>query len=234
MAWHAHPDRGGEELAFIRLCAAYKQVLKEVERTRISGARVPPRVPRKNRHSHPRGTAERIGRPPTMHPAGNERAAKPPEASWEPDLILLDEEPRNTRPPIPPDPNWDPDVVLLDDSHGDGRARAQPDPAAAAEPYRSWLRRVASRSRRRESVWQSGWVRTIGLTVFLALIAANLWLCWVAFTYDPEKEARRAERLLMESQLEANDRARDADGAARTSAERSRGRSAVPRPNPGL
>jgi DnaJ-like protein len=211
MAWRAHPDRGGEELSFIRLCTAYKQILKEVERSPSSGTRKPSRVPRNRRPPKPSGPDQPSGRPPSPRPAGNERHPKPPDATWEPDLVLLDEQPRISRPPIPPDPNWDPDVILLDGAHGDGRAVVPPEKLVATEPFDSWLRRVSARSARPEPLSESGWFQAAVLIFFLALIAYGLLGCWAAWTYDPEKEAIRAEKLLPAEERRASEERRGRD-----------------------
>jgi curved DNA-binding protein CbpA len=92
----AHPDRGGDVESFIQLCAAYKQVLEEVER----GLR--PKARKRGRGARRR----RAARPPD--PAWEPElivAAKPPDPNWEPDLVLHEAAPRAGHPPGPPDPN---------------------------------------------------------------------------------------------------------------------------------
>ena len=37
---------------------------------------------------------------------------------------------------------------------------------------------------------QSPWVRAIGIIIFAALIAGNIWLCWIAWNDDPGPAAR--------------------------------------------
>ena len=207
MAWRAHPDRGGEELLFIRLCAAYKQILKDVERSPSSSAHKPARAPRNSRPPGPKENNQESGRPPSQNPASDERPPEPPDPTWEPDLILLDEEPRNPRPPSPPDPNWDPDMVLLDDEPGDGHAVLPPEEGADTDPYRAWLRWVSARSAKPKSVWRSAGFRAIGLIVFLAIVAANLWWCWAAWNDELEKDVRRAESIISEAQQQAAGRA---------------------------
>lgn len=132
------------------------------------------------------GPVEASGRPPSAPPASSEHPPNPPDASWEPELVLLDEEPRNTRPPKPSDPNWNPDVVLLDTGLGDGHARVPPKDRANSDPFGSWLRKASTRSDRPEYVWESGWGRTIGLIFLLALIVANILWLWNAWTYEPD------------------------------------------------
>ena len=42
-AWLAHPDRGGENESFIRLCNAYEEILKECNRSPRPGVRTTPK-----------------------------------------------------------------------------------------------------------------------------------------------------------------------------------------------
>ncbi len=109
-AWHAHPDRGGEDAAFIRLCTAYKQILEELDR------RPNPRLPNQARSSRPA------------------RPAVTPGESPIPDTIFVDEIPPSRWPPKPFDPNWKPDLILLDEVSPVGRLPKPPDPRAPGEP----------------------------------------------------------------------------------------------------
>ena len=166
----SHPDRGGKQEAFIQLCAAYKQILEELDRRPKSGARARARTPRHGR--------------PWI----------PVDRDWEPELILLDEPPGSDRPPNPPDPNWQPDLILLDS------------PDVAEGTYFSWLRRVSEQVSRRESIWQSRTARTIGVALLFSILGGNLWLCWVAWSYDPVEAAREAEFAARNSQRTAAQR----------------------------
>src|SRR5262249_4761138 len=107
---------------------------------------------------------------------------RPPDPRWKPDLVVL---------PKPPDPNWIPDLVVHDELGRDGRPTRPPDPRAARQTYVAWLRRISAESLRRDPRWRWRWFRVIGMMIFLSVVVANLWLCWSAWTYDPEKEARR-------------------------------------------
>jgi hypothetical protein len=94
-AWSAHPDRGGEEPSFIRLCTAYKQILEELDRNPGLGWRKPARGPREGRASKmpvPRWDPELIV------------LAKPPIPDWNPELIIPDQPPPKAPPPAPSDP----------------------------------------------------------------------------------------------------------------------------------
>lgn len=201
--WHAHPDRGGEELAFIQLCAAYKLILKDVGRRPSPGTSKPARPDRQRRPPNQRGSTEEGRREPSPQPARGDRFPRPPDARWKPDLVLLDDSPRDRRPPKPPDPNWTPDLVLLHEAPVPGDSEPPPDLRGPEEPYRSWLRRVSVRSNRGIPFWRSAWFRAIGVILFLGLVAANLWFCWVAWNYDPEEEARRTDRILKDSNQSA-------------------------------
>jgi hypothetical protein len=168
MVWCAHPDRGGKAESFIRLCAAYKQILEELERDSRSVARNPARAPRDGRPS------------------------VPPDRWCDPEVIILDEAPDWTRPPRPPDPNWEPDLILHDHPPAVRRPARPPDPRLARRNYISWVRRVSDQVARRQSFWQSTAVRALGMLILLSILGGNLWLCWVAWTYDPEEAAREA------------------------------------------
>jgi hypothetical protein len=166
-AWQAHPDRGGQEIAFIRLCTAYKQVLEEL-------------------NSSPRPAI-----PNSARPAREDRGRKPPIPNWEPDLIVHAQ---------PPDPSWEPDLVVLDEPAGDDCLPEPPDPQIARERYRAWLGRFSAQAAGEPSVWRSGWVRALGMILFLSLVFANLWACWIAWTWDPEKAARSAHQAMIRSE----------------------------------
>jgi hypothetical protein len=153
-AWQAHPDRGGEEIAFIRLCTAYKQVLAEL-------------------NSSPRPAIRNPARP-----AREGRGRRPPIPNWEPDLIVGAQ---------PPDPSWEPDLIVLDEPAGDQCSPEPPDPQIDRERYRAWLGRFSAQAAGAQSVWRSGWVRAFGMILFLSLVLANLWVCWIVWSDDPGK-----------------------------------------------
>jgi hypothetical protein len=167
--WQAHPDRGGDAEAFIEICTAYKWILEELERRPGPAAPNPPRASR---------------------PA---RSGASPDSPADREFILLDEPPGWGRPPAPPDPDWEPDLILLDQ---DGPANGRPEPLApkvAKTTYVSWVRQVGAAARRRRSIRRSAWYRAVGIVILLVLLGGNLWLCWVAWSYDPkeaEVEAR--------------------------------------------
>src|SRR5262249_12747522 len=137
-SWQAHPDRGGEERAFIQLCTAYKAILKELDQVPNSVARKPARGWR------------------------NGPSSKRPGPNWEPELVVLDEPVCDARHTKPPDPNWDPELVVLGEPAHKARPAMSPDLRITRESYVSWLRKPSGQYARRESVWRSGWVRVIG------------------------------------------------------------------------
>jgi DnaJ domain len=181
-----HPDRGGEPAAFIQLRQAYDQIIKELGR-----------------------------RPPGLNADKNSGAVRPaprpkqPDPPWEPDLILLDEEPYRTCPPgshdpnwepdlilldeVPrvagrsgsPDPNWEPDLILLDDEPLDGRFPQPRDPRVAWQNYVGWLARVSGRSRHEDRISDEKWLRISGLMVLFSVIILTVWICWAAWSDAP-------------------------------------------------
>jgi hypothetical protein len=94
-AWHAHPDRGGDELSFIRLCTAYKEILENLDSSPLPGTPKPARPARDGRARRP---------PIPDWDPDLVVLARPPDPSWDPDLVVLDESPRNHRRPDLPDP----------------------------------------------------------------------------------------------------------------------------------
>jgi curved DNA-binding protein CbpA len=167
--WQAHPDRGGEAEAFIQICAAYKRILEELERSPSSGA------------------------PARARARGDARPAAPPESIRGRESGRLDEPPGWNRPPSPPDPNWEPDLVLLDHAPS---VRSDPEAIsrkAAAKTYASWLRRVAAEAQARRSIRRSAWFRTLGIVILLSLLGGNLWLCWIVWFNDPKEATREAK-----------------------------------------
>jgi hypothetical protein len=204
----AHPDRGGDEQTFIQFCAAYKELLMEVPPGPI--APKPARSAPSSRNPRRRAPKERPSKDLPRKPDGHERRSKSPGSTWDPDLVLEadvgrdgkpapppdpqwqadlivdDETSSHNRPVQPTDPNWRPAVVFLDET-ADPDSR-QPDHMAEVAPdaFGSLFRRISARSTDKGMVdWQNPWVRTIGLLIFAAMIAGNIWLCWIAWNADP-------------------------------------------------
>jgi hypothetical protein len=211
-AWQAHPDRGGDEQEFIELCSAYKKILKEV--------RSRPGEGRHTGVAQPSKTTDRAN-PTRPEPSGktdrDDVSSEPPHASWEPDLILAADVGRDGQPAPAPDPNWspdlvlpdgpwserrpeqppapdwNPDVVLSDEIVNDGPANEVADLPRSPDSYNSLFRRISARSRQKtDESWEAAFLKALGIVVFLGLIAANVWLCWIAWTYDPDKAERQA------------------------------------------
>jgi DnaJ domain len=182
----AHPDRGGEPAAFIQLRHAYDQIATELGR-------------------HPSGPiAEKIARPASPDPRPQQ--ARP---IWEPDLILLDEEPIRTRPPGSPDPNWEPDLILVDEDPPHGRFPQSPDPnwepelillddepqygsvmergdpRVARRNYMDWLIRMSAEAQDDDPILHQTTLNIIGVVALFCVIVFMIWVCWAAWSYDP-------------------------------------------------
>ena len=179
-AWHAHPDRGGDDLAFIQIHTAYKQILKELDRIGTDTAGRPVRTPVTRPPTSPTDpswdrevivmeASRPIPRPPTV-----------PDPFWDPDLVLLDK-PR--RPPMPFDPRWDPDLVMLDEP---ARAPNTPDTNGAAGPFSSWLLEPSNRSDPAGDWWLSPRLRAVLTTILLILIIVNIVISSIDWL-TPEK-----------------------------------------------
>jgi DnaJ domain len=167
-AMHLHPDRGGDEKAFILLDSAYRLILRELDLgpNNITGS--PARAPGTSFPSYssdPGWDPELIvfvGSPPLARPS------KEPDPSWDPEMILLDEPPRSPR---PFDPNWDPEVVVLEEP---------PDPLktldlnSVREFCSSWLRDFSNLKNPCKFVFVSARPHYIVATTFLILIVVGL------------------------------------------------------------
>src|SRR5262245_6564482 len=94
-AWRAHPDRGGDELTFIRLCAAYKQILDELDG-------LPRPAAWKPAHARHNGFPS-IPPDPDWEPE-LVVLPEPPDPNWEPELVVDDRAPWSPRFPDPIDP----------------------------------------------------------------------------------------------------------------------------------
>jgi len=212
-AWHAHPDRGGDEQSFVVLCAAYKQILKEprkrpIEPQGAQAVRASKELAAEDpSQSTPSRKCDGGGRrsnltdanwePDLILRAGVGRDGQPapaPDPDWSPDFVLLDVAIPNDRPPQPPDPNWEADVILAEESMAQGAGDGVGNPPGAAEAYHSLFQRICVRAADSNGDrWARPWFKAVGILFFLALIAANIWLCWIVWGFDPEKAERQAQ-----------------------------------------
>jgi curved DNA-binding protein CbpA len=142
----AHPDRGGDVPAFIRLRTAYEQILAELER---------------NPEPKPDPVA-RASRP--------DRAARPPDPDWDPELVVLDETPRGDRPPRPFDLDWEPEVVLLDEDLQSGRSDEPSDASPARRTDERGRQRDRPRSLRRFIRFDTLWMCVVAMVTFVLAI----------------------------------------------------------------
>jgi DnaJ domain len=170
-AWGAHPDRGGDELAFVRLCTAYKQILGELDQR--PGAEAQPSTTSGNSR---RSTApgSKVRRRSSKRSDGNERTPSAPDPVWEPDLVLLDEPPLEGRPQRPPDPDWQPDMILLEQTI---IGEVSHDPRYGWIDHVPWLRHALERWIPEDSKRRSEWASTIRWVIGLILLVVCYWLC---------------------------------------------------------
>jgi hypothetical protein len=161
-----HPDRGGDPATFIQLRQAYDQIITELGQ-RPSGLIA--------------GTNARPARP--------DPRPKQPDPNWEPDLILLDEEPGRPRPPGSRDPNWEPDLILLDEEPRHGRFSQPRDPQVARENYLGWLARLSTRPQHEDLITDEKWLNISSVAVVFSVIILTIWICWAAWNYEPQPEA---------------------------------------------
>jgi hypothetical protein len=187
----AHPDRGGEPAAFIQLRLAYDQIITELGRrppglVADTGER-PARPAYRPKQPDPPWEPDLIlldEEPFRTRPPGS------PDPNWEPDLILLDDEPYRTRPAGSPDPSWEPDLILLDDEPRNGRFPEPRDPRVARQNYIGWLARFAARSQHNdEAESDETWLNISGIMVLFSVITLTVWICWAAWSYEPRTEA---------------------------------------------
>ncbi len=211
----AHPDLGGDEQAFIQFCSAYKQILLEIppgpiapKRARSAPSALRPRkpAPKERPNQDARRKPERRGRrsgafdsnwaPQLVLPADVGRdgnPAPPPDPQWQADLVLEDEPSSQNRPIPPLDPNWRPAVVFLDDTSNFDPTTSHRQPATAREQHRTLFGRISAPSTDDTTVdWQNPWTRAIGFLIFAALVAANVWLCWIAWSPNPDSTLQHA------------------------------------------
>ena len=167
-AWLAHPDRGGENESFIRLCNAYEEILKERYRNPRPGVHATPRAVRKG------------------------PVVESPDPNWSPGFVLRNEAPGGVRHPRAPDPRWIPDLFISEDTPSVSRPRNPSDLGLARRTYVSWLRHVSAQAGRSRSVWKSDWMGRMGMTVIFGVMVGGLWGCWLAWSYDPAEAAREA------------------------------------------
>jgi DnaJ domain len=213
--WLAHPDRGGDEQAFIELCAAYQAILSDIRPT--------PRGPRP-------GRADRIARPPgrpapdetripkhPRRPDHEKRRPKVPDKDWKPELILGADVGRNGQPAPAADPTWEPDLILADLAAAQRRPSQPPDPnwkadvilddlpveydagkPVASSPgspaaYLSLLQRISAgppeHSDQGSFTELKQLLRALLVFIFVAWVVGTIWLCKVM--WDESNEAAR-------------------------------------------
>jgi hypothetical protein len=171
-AWRVHPDRGGEEQAFVVLDAAYKQILEELDRNPSKAVGNPALDPDSTPPAHPPHASwdADLGEfedPPPIH-----RPPSPPDPEWDPEFVMLDQ-PR--RAPMPFDPSWAPELVVLDTPPHPSK---RPDARVGTASYSSWLRDLSDQNERGNSWRWSGRISAIVMTILLILIEIGCVMTW--------------------------------------------------------
>jgi DnaJ domain len=221
--WLAHPDKGGDEQAFIELCSAYQTVLKDA-RPKKRGRRLAPaaRVPRPPERPAPEATSF-ANRP--RKPDRKVREPKSPDANWEPDLILSADIGRNGQPAPAADPTWEPDLIVADEAASERRVSPPPDPnwepgfvlkdespddETGVEPagspgspaaYRSLFQRIsAGPPHDADQGLVAGLTqvfRAFLVLIFVAWVVGTIWLCKIMWeeSNDASGEATRTHSL---------------------------------------
>lgn len=157
----AHPDRGGDPAAFIRLREAFEQISNELKRKPVDPIAEKPEQPTRY-----------------------ERRPKPPDPNWNPELIVRDEPLPRRRPGGPRDPNWKPDVILVDEGPPPGPLPASPDPKHGRVNYIGWLRGFLVRTPPKDPDTRTAGWNASGIMALLVAIFLTVWICWAAWRYE--------------------------------------------------
>jgi DnaJ domain len=170
-ARRAHPDLGGDAIAFIEVSEAYKQILDELVQRRASRGGTPAhsQTPDSSLHDHDSGTPSN---PPSARQAHDQnRAPRPADPQWNPDLILQDRPIWVGHPGRPPDPDWEPEFILLDEIPDEaGESPARPDSAVSPNSFSPSGSTNPIRSVRRWST-MSNQELALGIALLLCMVA---------------------------------------------------------------
>jgi hypothetical protein len=145
--WHAHPDLGGKEEAFIEVCGAYKQVLQELGRRHGAGGASAAQTHGRGSSPNPSGRTGRSSQRTSRRLSSGSRIANPSDPFWSPELILHDHPVWIGHPGKPPDPDWEPELILLDDQLAQTELTRSHEGTMTVSIFSSsWMRAIPARA----------------------------------------------------------------------------------------
>jgi hypothetical protein len=163
LAMQVHPDHGGDELAFIRVSNAYKQILREMR-------------------LRPRSSAgPRAEKPATMRDprAAAGRTVRTADPNFSPDVVLL---------PKPPNPEWAAELVVADPDSAVGSSPPKRESARLQDPNLNWFGTLDNAPPLEKSHWVVRWARAgfvaMILYIMICVVAAGPLLIFAIYSPD--------------------------------------------------
>jgi DnaJ domain len=87
----------------------------------------------------------------------------------------------------------------------DQRAPTPPDPSVGPKAFRDFVSHLSAKRRMRYRPWQLKCLRIIGTVLFLSVFVGLIWVNWIAWTWDHDKEEARARRQELEKSAGESD-----------------------------